>query len=409
MKDYRKSIFSQNLALARRATLYATRAAMRADLHPQPCALAGANQTLQVIDDAGEFLFAAVGAAGAVGWPELVAVAAAQCFVQAQGDAAAVTLNLDAKGAGDVNVRAGTASFNVNGAGNTVGWSTGGVNRWNCDVAGNLLAGADAAYTIGATGALRPSQLNVGGADLAAVVGARVAATDATVLDVATLTRQTTAVGGGANGIGVGILMRAESTTPGTDADAVQVAAVLTDATVAGATSSFQVRTRTGGGALATTATFAGDGSGTLTGDIQAAGGYRQTLGPWQEVDVAAGKVDAVVPITPTAGAIAGVPVVRAGSVVGIVAILDAALTSTDANPATITVSVHINGGAALAETCVLDAPGGGGAGEALQITLIAKDLRALAAGDIITVSTASSANIAAAARDLTVMVQIEG
>lgn len=405
MRDYRHSIFSQTLGLARRATLYATRAAMRADQHPWPCVLAGLNQTLQVIDNSGEFLFSAVGVANAVGWPELVANNAAVAVLAAQGDAADVAMTVTAKGTGQALLLSPTGTVVVSGSVAAVNAGTGTLDLTTTAAQPiRFYTTNTLRWIIAANGSLQ------GEADAGTLPCAitRVEASQNDVQNALSLER-TSSGGAGQNNIGVGLLLRAESTTGGTSADAVQLAAVLTDAAVATATSSFQVRTRTGGGALGVTATFAGDGSGTLTGDIQAAGGYRQTLGPWQEVDVAAGKADAVVPITPTAGAIAGVPVVRAGSVVGIVAILDAALTSTDANAASITVSIHVNGGAALAETCVLDAPGGGGAGEALQITLIAKDLRALAAGDIITVSTASTANIAAAARDLTVMVQIEG
>ena len=117
--------------------------------------------------------------------------------------------------------------------------------------------------------------------------------------------------------------------------------------------------------------------AGTFTGDLSAAGGFRSTVGPWTVAALAAGQTD-----TAAVYGIASMEFIapRAGSIVGISAQIDAAITGASQS---VQVKAAING-TALVSGPEVDFTQAGG--EVKGQATAAKDTHAFAAGDRISI-----------------------
>jgi len=120
-----------------------------------------------------------------------------------------------------------------------------------------------------------------------------------------------------------------------------------------------------------------GDGDAVVTKDIEAAGGYQKTIGIWTHALIA-NQTDVALTLVSTVNN--DWTVFRAGSITGIATRLDAAVAA-----GTLTINVRVNG--VIVFTSAVTAT--------TTVTTQAKDVDAIVAGDLITVSYTSSAAFA--------------
>lgn len=135
-----------------------------------------------------------------------------------------------------------------------------------------------------------------------------------------------------------------------------------------------------------------------ITGDVAAAGGFRNTIDGWNYTDMAANLTGVTVSRTPSACEPHVFRPLRAGSVMGIMGVLSAAPAA-----GSVRVSLFKNGDSVDATLAAAVA-----AGATLTATTIAKDALTFAAGDALEVRLTTSADLDPATLDLRASLEIE-
>lgn len=245
----------------------------------------------------------------------------------------------------------------------------------------------------------------VGEAVGALSVAASIAVEDATNNGVTrglTITHSTS--GTPANGIGAGLLLRAEVADGVRDACALD--AVATDVGTGSEDFDLVVKLRTAGAAIAEKLRLSSLGHLTVTGDLAAAGGFRQCV-QFAVTNVAAGDNAAAASSTPVQAQWAGAAAVavgwvapRAGSVTALSAALSAAAAGSD-----LIVAVYKNGALLDVTTLVTLASA---TNDTKARTTFAKDLWAFAAGDVLDVRVRTASGWSATTADLGVALEVE-
>lgn len=143
---------------------------------------------------------------------------------------------------------------------------------------------------------------------------------------------------------------------------------------------------------------IAAGGRVVITGDVEAAGGYRDSLGPWMENAPTLGQMDNPLEVGAVGSLREDWIVARSGSVTGIAYVADLAVVLGE----TLTVNVRVNG-VIVFTMAVVNADG------TSRTTTQAKDVDAFVAGDLVSVSY-STTGVAgdAGPTEITVYVEIE-
>lgn len=207
-----------------------------------------------------------------------------------------------------------------------------------------------------------------------------------------------------ATGIGTGVLLRADVADGIRDAAALD--AVATDVGTGSEDFDFVLKLRTAGAAIAEKLRLSSLGHLTVTGDLAAAGGFRQTV-QFSVTNVAAGDNASAALSAPVQAQWAGAAAVtvgwvapRAGSLTALSAALSAAAAGGD-----VIVGVYKNGTLLDATTIVTLASA---TSDTKARTTFAKDLWTFAAGDVIDVRLRAALGWSATSADLGVAVEIE-